>query len=69
MMEMGMHQQVAMYQAVATQQHSAQQHQQQINAAVPPPNTQNENNGMSSSFQEYIPGRSWWTNLDNKDGK
>eukprot|EP00957_Ditylum_brightwellii_P169656 12913186-Ditylum_brightwellii.AAC.1 len=64
-----MHHQVAMYQAVGIHQQPAQQHQQQINAAVLPPNSQNESNAMSPSVQEYRPGRSWSTNLDNKNGK
>eukprot|EP00957_Ditylum_brightwellii_P174406 13279488-Ditylum_brightwellii.AAC.1 len=46
-----MHQQVVMHQAVSTQQH--RQHQQLINAAVPPPTTQNESNGVSPSIQEH----------------
>eukprot|EP00957_Ditylum_brightwellii_P209023 15359914-Ditylum_brightwellii.AAC.1 len=46
-----MHQQVAMHQAVSAQHH--QQHQQQINAAVPPPNAQNVSNGVSLSIQEH----------------
>eukprot|EP00957_Ditylum_brightwellii_P126454 9639396-Ditylum_brightwellii.AAC.1 len=55
--------------AVGTLQQPAQQHQQQINDAVPPPNAQNEGDGMSPSVWEYMPDRSWWTNIDNKDGK
>eukprot|EP00957_Ditylum_brightwellii_P128165 9775209-Ditylum_brightwellii.AAC.1 len=46
-----MHQQVAMHQTVSAQHH--QQHQQQINAAVPPLNAQNMSNGMSLSIQEH----------------
>eukprot|EP00957_Ditylum_brightwellii_P211924 15366765-Ditylum_brightwellii.AAC.1 len=38
-------------------------------STVPPPSTQNESDGVSLSVQEYRPDRSWWTNLDNKDGK
>eukprot|EP00957_Ditylum_brightwellii_P025060 1895879-Ditylum_brightwellii.AAC.1 len=54
-----------MYQAVGTQQQPAQWYQQQINAAVPTPNTQNESDGMSSSVQEYT--TQIMVNLDNKD--
>jgi len=32
---------------------STQQHQQQINAAVPPANTQNESDGVYPSIQEH----------------
>eukprot|EP00957_Ditylum_brightwellii_P179466 13671081-Ditylum_brightwellii.AAC.1 len=46
-----MHQQVVIYQVVSTQQH--QQHQQLIDAAVPPPNAQNESDGVSPSIQEH----------------
>eukprot|EP00957_Ditylum_brightwellii_P191078 14549001-Ditylum_brightwellii.AAC.1 len=43
-----MHQQVMMHQEVSTQQH-----QQQINATVPPANDQNESDDVSPFIQEH----------------
>ena len=43
-----MHQQVVIHHVMSTQQH-----QQLIDAAVPPPDAQNESDGVSPSIQEH----------------